>query len=313
MFKIIFSLLLSVVLVQAQEYPSKNITLIVPFAAGGASDVVGRIIAEEMSLQLKTTIVIENVPGAGGSTALTRLTKSDADGYTIAIGNSGTNAAAFTIYPEIKYKPDEFSSIGLVARTAPIIALKNDFPANSVKEFIEHSKKNPGLVTLGHAGVGSNNYLVCLNFIKAAQIDVRLVGYRGAAPALNDAMGGHVDGVCDNAVSLKSAILGDKVKGLVVANDKRLVSIAKVPSSVEAGIPEFNMQGWNALFAPLGTPKLVIEKLNAALLKASSSEKLIARFNELESIIPPSNQMTPAYLDMLVKADVEKYRLLLAK
>ncbi len=171
--------------------------MIVPFAAGGTSDVIARVVAEEMAKSLGQPIVIENVAGAGGSTALTRAARAEADGYTIAIGNAGTSAAAYTIYPKLPFTPESFAPIAVVAKTFGIVALRKDFPAKNLQEFIAYAKKNPGKVNLGHAGIGSSNFLICKSFEHAAGIEVTLVGYRGAAPALTDAIGGQIDGVCD--------------------------------------------------------------------------------------------------------------------
>src|SRR5258708_17675061 len=178
----------------AQDYPQRPITMIVPFAAGGASDVIARTVAEQMGTALGQTIVIENVAGAGGSTALTRTARAEPDGYTIAIGNAGTNAASYTIYPMLPFKPDAFVPIAVVAKTFGIIALRKDFPVKNLQEFIAYAKSNPGKINLGHAGVGSSNFLICKSFVQAAGIEVTLVGYRGAAPALTDAIGGANDG-----------------------------------------------------------------------------------------------------------------------
>ncbi len=190
----------------AQDYPKRPITMIVPFAAGGTSDVIARVVAEQMASALGQPIVIENIAGAGGSTALTRAARAEADGYTIAIGNAGTSAASYTIYPLLPFKPDAFAPIAMVAKTFGIVALRKDFPAKDLKEFIAYAKSNPGKVNLGHAGVGSSNFLICKSFIQAAGIEVTLVGYRGAAPALTDAIGGQIDGVCDAAASVSQAI-----------------------------------------------------------------------------------------------------------
>ena len=168
----------------ADAFPARPITMIVPFAAGGTSDVIARIVAEEMSKVLGQSVVNENVAGAGGSTALARAARAEPDGYTIAIGNAGTNAATYTIYPKLSFTPESFVPIGMVAKTFGVIALKKDFPASTVKDFVAYAKANPGKVNLGHAGVGSSNYLICKVFAQAAGIDVALVGYRGAAPAL---------------------------------------------------------------------------------------------------------------------------------
>ena len=227
---------------RAAEYPARPITMIVPFAAGGTSDVIARAVAEQMALDLKQTIIIENVAGAGGSTALTRAARAPPDGYTIAIGNAGTNAAAYTIYPKLTFRPDSFVAIGMVAKTFGIVALRKDFPATTLREFMAFAKANPGKVNLGHAGIGSSNYLICKSFEHAAGIDVTLVGYRGAAPALTDAIGGQMDGVCDSAASVSQAIDDRLVKGLVVGSTVRLANLPDLPTSAEAGLSEFEAQ-----------------------------------------------------------------------
>jgi tripartite-type tricarboxylate transporter receptor subunit TctC len=298
---------------QAQDkYPSKPINMLVPFAAGGSSDVIARLVGEEMAQVLGQRIVMENMGGAGGATALTRAARAEPDGYTIVIGNSGTNAASYTIYNDLKYTPADFVPIGLVAKTSPMIALKLDFPAKDLKEFLDYAKANPGKISLGHAGVGSSNYLICRNFLKASGLDVALVSYRGAGPALNDLMGGQIDGVCDAATSLSGAVQGKKVKALVVATPQRLPSLPEVPTSVEAGLPAFQAQGWNAIFAPKGTPQPVIDKLNQALRKALASEKLHARFKELSSVLPAGDEMSPEFVAKMVPGEIEKYKVLLS-
>ena len=295
----------------AQDYPKRPINMIVPFAAGGTSDVIARVVAEEMAKSLGQPIVIENVAGAGGSTALTRAARAEADGYTIAIGNAGTNAAAYTIYPMLPFKPDAFAPIAVVAKTFGIVALRKDFPAGTVREFIAYAKSNPGKINLGHAGIGSSNFLICKSFVQAAGIDVALVGYRGAAPALTDTIGGQIDGVCDAAASVSPAI-GDKlVKGLVVGSTVRLASLPDLPTSAEAGLPEFEAQGWNGLFAPKGTPPEIIAKLNTAARTAVESDALKKRFADLSTVVPDANEHAPEILQQLVTRDVEKYRKLL--
>lgn len=285
--------------------------MIVPFAAGGTSDVIARVVAEQMAIPLGQTIIIENVVGAGGSTALTRAARATPDGYTIAIGNAGTSAATYTIYPKLTFTPDSFTSIGMVAKTFGIVALRKDFPAKDLKDFIAYAKANPGKVNLGHAGVGSSNYLICKSFVQAAGIDVTLVGYRGAAPALTDAIGGQIDGVCDSAASVSQAIDDKLVKAIVVGSNVRLGSLPDLPTSAEAGLPEFEAQGWNGLFAPKGTPPEIIAKLNAAARVAVESEPVKKRFRDLSTVAPDANEHAPDVLQQLVTRDVAKYNKLL--
>lgn len=296
----------------AQNYPNRPITMVVPFAAGGTSDVIARTVAEQMTVALGQPVVIENVGGAGGSIALSRVARADADGYTIAIGNAGTNAAAYTIYPKLTFTPDSFVPIAMVAKTFGIIALRKDFPAKNLQEFIDYAKKNPAKVNLGHAGIGSSNFLICKVFASAAAIDVTLVGYRGAAPALTDAIGGQIDGVCDAAASVAQPVNEKLVKGLVVGANVRLASLPELPTSAEAGLPEFEAQGWNGLFAPKGTPADVIAKLNAAAKTAVESEPVKKRFADLSTVAPSASEHTPDVLQQLVTRDVEKFKKLLA-
>lgn len=295
----------------AQTYPTRAITMIVPFAAGGTSDVIARVVAEQMSVSLGQTIIIENIVGAGGSTALTRAARATPDGYTIAIGNAGTSAATYTIYPKLTFKPESFVSIGMVAKTFGVVALRKDFPAADLKAFIAYAKANPGKVNLGHAGVGSSNYLICKSFVQAAGIDVTLVGYRGAAPALTDAIGGQIDGVCDSAASVSQAIDDKLVKAIVVGSTVRLGSLPDLPTSAEAGLPDFEAQGWNGLFAPKGTPPEIIAKLNAAARVAVESEVVKKRFRDLSTVAPDANEHAPDVLQQIVTRDVAKYNKLL--
>ncbi|MCA1455431.1 tripartite tricarboxylate transporter substrate binding protein BugD [Bradyrhizobium sp. BRP22] len=297
---------------QAQDFPKHPITMIVPFAAGGTSDVIARVVAEQMSVALGQPIVIENVAGAGGSTALARAARAEPDGYTIAIGNAGTSAATYTIYPKLPFTPDSFAPVAMVAKTFGIIALRKDFPAKDLQEFIAYAKTNPGKINLGHAGVGSSNYLICKSFVNAAGIDVTLVGYRGAAPALTDAIAGQIDGVCDAAASVSQAINEKLVKGIVVGSTVRLATVPDLPTSAEAGLPEFEAQGWNGVFAPKGTPPAIIAKLNAAARTAVESEAVKKRFADLSTVAPDANEHTPDVLQQFVARDVEKYRKLLA-
>jgi tripartite-type tricarboxylate transporter receptor subunit TctC len=295
----------------ADDYPKRPITMIVPFAAGGTSDVIARAVAEQMAATLGQTIIIENVVGAGGSTALARAARSAPDGYTIAIGNAGTSAATYTIYPKLSFTPDSFASIGMVAKTFGVVALRKDFPADDLKGFIAYAKANPGKVNLGHAGIGSSNYLICKSFVQAAGIDVTLVGYRGAAPALTDAIGGQIDGVCDSAASVSQAIDDKLVKGIVVGSTVRLATLPELPTSAEAGLPDFEAQGWNGLFAPKGTPPEIIAKLNAAARSSVESDLVKKRFQDLSTVAPDANEHAPEVLQQLVTRDVAKYNKLL--
>ena len=296
---------------RAAAYPERPIKIIVPFAPAGPTDIMARILAPHLGEALGGTVIVENRPGAGGNIGIGIAARAEPDGYTIAIGNAGTSAATYTIYPKLPFTPDSFAPIAVVAKTFGIVALRKDFPAKDLQEFIAYAKKNPGKINLGHAGIGSSNFLICKSFVQAAGIDVTLVGYRGAAPALTDAIGGQIDGVCDAAASVSQAIDDKLVRGFVVGSTVRLASLPDLPTSAEAGLPEFEAQGWNGLFAPQGTPPEIIAKLNAAARTAVETDQVKKRFADLSTVAPDANEHAPEVLGQLVTRDVEKYRKLL--
>jgi tripartite-type tricarboxylate transporter receptor subunit TctC len=296
----------------AQTYPQKPITFVVPFSAGGSSDVIARLTAEKMSEYLGQRFVIENVGGAGGAIALGRVAQAAPDGYTVTIGNAGTNAAAYTIGTNLKYTPQSFLPVGMVTKTFAVLAVKKAHPASTLSEFLAYARANPGKVTLGHAGVGSSNYLARKILLRASGADIILVSYRGAAPALNDALGGQIDGVCDNTASVSPSIEGGLVKGLAIAGPSRLPNLPNVPSAPEAGLPDFTSQGWNVLFVPKATPADVVATLNAALRKTVADAAFRARLLELGTFAAQSEEADPAFAEKLVAADIERLRTLLA-
>jgi len=297
----------------AQDYPSRPITLIVPFAAGGTSDVIARIAAEAMGQALGQRFVVENVAGAGGTIALARAAKAEPDGYTVLVGNAGTNAAAYWIYPNLTYKPEAFAPVGMIAKTLPVLAVSKEFPAQTLAQFLALAKAKPDDIRLGHAGVGSSNYLICKSFIHATGAKVTLVSYRGASPALNDLMGGHVDGVCDTATSLSNALETGQARGLAVAASARVPSLPNIPTAAEAGAPEFLQEGWNAVFVPKGTQQTVIEKLNKALRQAVASDLVQTRLKELSAKAASDEEMNPGHVAKLVPAEIARYKTLLVE
>ena len=297
---------------QAQDYPTRPITLIVPFAAGGSSDVNARLIAEQMSQALGQRIIIENIGGAGGAVALARVAQAAPDGYTIVQGNSGTNTAVYLFTPDVKFTPEDFAPIGMFTKSSALVAVRKNFPAQTLAEFIANAKQNPGKLNIGHSGVGSQNYLFCKAFIQTAGIDVALVGYRGGGPALNDLIGGQIDGLCDSSASVTPAIQGGLVRGLALASKVRLSHLPDVPTAAEAGLPAFDIQGWYALFAPKGTPAPVIAKLNAAMRGGVRNPDYLKRLDDLGSLPADDVEMTPSYLAQFVPQEIAKFKKLLS-
>ena len=297
----------------AQDYPNRPITLIVPFAAGGSSDVNARLIAEQMSHTLGQRIIIENIGGAGGAVALARVAQAAPDGYTIVQGNSGTNTAVYLFTPDVKFTPEDFAPIGMFTKSSAIIAVRKNFPGQTLADLIANAKQNPGKLNIGHSGVGSQNYLFCKTFLQTAGIDVALVGYRGGGPALNDLIGGQIDGLCDSSASVTPAIQGGLVRGLALASKARLSHLPDVPTAREAGLPQFDIQGWYALFAPKGTPAPIIAKLNAAMRAGVANADYLKRLDDLGSLPAETAEMAPDYLAQFVPQEIAKFRKLVGE
>lgn len=295
----------------AQDYPSRPITMIVPFAAGGSSDVNARLIADQMSRSLGQRIIIENIGGGGGVIASTRAAQAAPDGYTLIQGNSGTHTAVYLLYPDVKFTPADFAPIGMFTKSSAVVAMRKGFPASDLREFIAYAKQNPGKVNIGHSGVGSQNYLFCKAFIDAAKIDVTLVGYRGGGPALNDLIGGQIDALCDSSSSITPALQGGLVRGLALASKTRLSHLPDLPTATEAGLPQFEIQGWYALFAPKGTPPSIVAKLNQAMREGVANPDYRKRLDDLGSVPAEDEEMTPGFLARFVPQEIEKFKLLL--
>jgi tripartite-type tricarboxylate transporter receptor subunit TctC len=292
----------------AQGYPQRPVTVIVPFAAGGPTDVVARIVADHMSRTLGQQLVVENVAGAGGTTGITRGKQATPDGYTIAMGHMGTHGAAPALYPNLRYDPaKDFEPIGLVAGTPIVIVTKKDFPAKDLKEFVAYTKANAAKLNEAHAGVGSVSFTTCTLLNAMIGAKPSRVAYRGTGPALNDLVAGQVDYGCDQIVNLVPQIQAGTIKAMAIATPQRSPAIPDVPTTIEAGLPDFQVSAWNALFAPKGTPKEVVDRLVDALDKALDDENTRKRLLELGSVLPDKQGRTPAALQKLVESEVARW------
>ena len=292
----------------AQGYPQRPVTIIVPFAAGGPTDVVARIVADHMSRTLGQQLVVENVAGAGGTTGITRGKQATPDGYTIAMGHMGTHGAAPALYPNLRYDPaKDFEPIGLVAGTPIVIVTKKDFPAKDLKEFIAYTKANSAKLNEAHAGVGSVSFTTCTLLNAMIGAKPSRVAYRGTGPALNDLVAGQVDYGCDQIVNLVPQIQAGTIKAMAIATPQRSPAIPDVPTTIEAGLPDFQVSAWNALFAPKGTPKEIVDRLVDALDKALDDDNTRKRLLELGSVLPDKQGRTPAALQKLVESEVARW------
>lgn len=291
---------------QAQTYPAKTITMVVPFAAGGPTDIIARIMADHMGRTLGQTIVVENVAGAGGTTASLRVSKATPDGYTIMMGNLGTHSASVGLYPSLPYDPrTDFEPVMNAAGTPMLISAHKDFPANTLQELIALIKANPGKYNYGHGGIGSTSHLTCVFFHHLVGAPVQHVPFRGSGPAMQALLGKQLDYVCDQTVGIVPQLTN--LKTYVVATPSRLDVAAEVPTSKEAGLPAFQAVGWNAMFAPKGTPKEIVAKLNAAGKAALADEKIRKRLLDLGCEIPDAAGQTPEALGAHVRAEVDKW------
>lgn len=296
----------------AQGYPNKTVTVVVPFPAGGPSDVVARIVTEHMSRTLGQSLVIENVGGAGGTLGSSRVASAAPDGYTLLAGSMGSHVAAPVLTPNLRYDAaKDFVAVGITAHAPAAIVAKKDFPANDLKEFVAHLKANGDKVRQAHGGIGSSSHMACLMFNQAVGTNPGLVAYRGTGPAMNDLMGGHVDFICEQVVSVASQINGGSVKAYVVSANERLDAIKDVPTAKEAGV-KYDISIWSGIFAPKGTPKEIVDKLAAALDKALDDADVQKRLKSLGGTVPSKAERTPAAFEKIVSAERDRWNPILA-
>jgi tripartite-type tricarboxylate transporter receptor subunit TctC len=292
----------------AQGFPTKQITMIVPFAAGGPTDIIARIVADPMSKTLGQPIVVENVAGAGGTTGITRAVTAAPDGHTIAMGHLGTLSAAPALFPDLRYKPlDGIQHIGLAGGTPILIVAKKDFPAKDMKEFAAYLKANPTKVNQAHSGVGSVAWTTCV--LLKAQLglsEINAIPYRGSGPAVNDLIGGQVDFMCDQIPSVIGQVKGNVIKGYAIASEKRSPALPDVPTTAEAGFPGFQIEAWNGIVGPAGMPADVVKKLVDALDKALDDPATKKRLEDLGAVVPTKVERTPDGFKALVKRDFDK-------
>jgi tripartite-type tricarboxylate transporter receptor subunit TctC len=300
-------------LAHAQSYPTRPITVIVPFPAGGPSDVVARIVTDGMSKHLGQTLVIENVGGAGGTLGSGRVATADADGYTLLAGSMGSHVAAPVLTPNVRYDSErDFIPIGITADAPAVIVARGDFPANNMKEFVAYVKANGDKVKQAHGGVGSSSHMACLLFNTEAGLKPTPIAYKGTGPAMNDLLGGHVDFLCEQSVSVAGQVRAGKVKAFGISSTGKIEALPQVPAAKDGGV-NFQMNVWSGIFAPKGTPKETISKLASALDKALDDPSVIKRLTELGGSIPVKAERNPAKFDKLVKAEIVRWKPILQK
>ncbi len=297
----------------AQEFPNKVISMVVPFAAGGPTDTVARLIGVPMSKTLKQQVIVENVGGAGGTIAANRVAKASPDGYTILIHHVGMSTAP-ALYRKLPYNPTtDFEPIGMINEVPMTLVAKKDFPAKDLKELIAYVKANKEKVNYANAGLGAASHLCGMVFMTAIQTDVTTVPYSGTAPAMNDLLGGQVDFMCDQTTNTTSQIKAGKIKVYGVTTKKRVASLPNVPTLDEAGLKGFEVSVWHALYAPKGPPKSVVEKLTKALQDALKDSTVKERFADLGTEPVALNRATPAALSAHLKAEIDRWAPIIKK
>ena len=273
-------------------YPERVVTLVVPYAAGGPSDIIARLVGDSMSKTLGQQIVIENVTGAGGTLAAARVARSDPDGYTLLIHHVALAASA-SLYDKLTYDAGTaFQPLGLVNGGPMILTSKLDFPAADAPAMFAKLKSDGQSVSVAHAGIGSNSHLCALLLQRAVGAKFNLISYRGNAPALNDMMGGQVDVLCDQSTTGVPPFLAGKVKGYAVSSKQRLDVVKNLPTFDEAGLKGFEFLIWHALYAPKGTSGEIVTKLHNALQIALKDPKIVARFNEVGTSVFPEAELS---------------------
>ncbi|HTS41505.1 MAG TPA: tripartite tricarboxylate transporter substrate-binding protein [Xanthobacteraceae bacterium] len=292
----------------AQDYPNRNITMVIPFAAGGPTDVLGRVMGARMSELLGQQVIIENATGAGGMTGARRVADATPDGYTMLLGTVGTQAQGQTLYKKPLYNAvTDFVPVALIAEVPLVIIVRKDLPVGNFKEFVAYAKANSGKLKYGSAGAGSATHLGCVLLDYVIKANMTHVPYRGTGPAMNDLISGQIDLLCDVITTAKPQIEGGKVKGIAVMDKSRSPALPDLMTTTEQGTPGLEAYTWNALFLPKGAPAAVVAKLNAATVGAMKTPAVRDRLQGLGAQIVSDDRATPQYLAGFLKSEIEKW------
>ena len=293
---------------QAQNYPTRPVTMVIPFAAGGPTDVLGRVVAASMTEPLGQQVVVENVTGAGGQTGSRRVADTAPDGYNFLIGTVGTHAQSQTLYKKPLYNSQtDFTPVGLIAQVPIVLTVRKDLPVKDFKEFVAYAKANQAKMQFGSAGAGSATHLGCVLLNHILGTNITHVPYRGTGPAMQDLAAGRIDFLCEVITTAKPQIDGGTVKALAIFNSTRSPALPNLPTAEEQGTKDLIAYTWNAAFLPKNTPEPIVKKLNEAIVAAMHTPMVRERLSGLGAEIAPDNQATPQYLAKLVKDETEKW------
>lgn len=301
-----FAVGLSISAATAQEFPERQLTLIVPFPAGGPSDALGRAVAQAMAAHLKQSIIVENIGGASGTIGLTKLLKAPADGYSLGFGTIGTHVANVAFYKRLPYDPiADFEPVGLAGMASTLLVAKMDLPASNLHEFVTYARANGEKLTYGSAGVGSISHYACVLLLSNLKLSITHVPYRGIAPAMNDLMGGHVDFMCDQTTTALPQVLGGTIKAIAALSDQPLPQAPQISTTAEAGYPGVKLRSWNAIFVRRGTPVPVRQKLNDALRAALVDPDVMRQMTAVGVELPRGADLEPGAVSALIAQGLE--------
>jgi tripartite-type tricarboxylate transporter receptor subunit TctC len=292
----------------AESYPSRSITIVVPFAAGGPTDVLARIAAEIVAKDMGKAVIVENVTGASGRIAATRVAKAAPDGYTLLMGNVTTHSAVQGLLKSPPYDPiKDFEPIGIVASGPVVLVSRKSLPIVDMASFVKYVRQNHAKMNFGSSGVGSTSHIACSMLLKLLEVEVQHVTYRGASAAMADLLANQIDFVCDLPVTTRPLAEAGEVRALVVADSRRTSLLPEVPSAPEAGLPAFSANAWNGLFAPKGTPGFIVAKLNAALVSAFDNPAVAERIRTVGGELPSEKQRTSEGFSQYLREDVARW------
>jgi tripartite-type tricarboxylate transporter receptor subunit TctC len=291
----------------ADQFPSRPITMVVPFAAGGPSDAMARILGERMKVSLGEAVLVENVTGAGGSIGVGRAVRSPPDGYTISFGHLGTHVCNGAIYRLGYDLVDDLEPVVLLPSNPMIIVSKNAVPAKSLSELLAWLKSRPSPATAGTAGAGSGSHVAGLYFEKVAGIKLQYVPYRGTAPALNDLVAGQIDLIVDQTSNSINQVRAGTIRAYAITADKRIAQAPDIPTTDEAGLPGFHMTLWSGLWVPKRTPQAIVARLNAAAVDALNDPAVRKQLEGLGLQLPAGDRLTPEALGTWQKAEIAKW------
>ena len=297
----------------AQSYPDRQINMVVPFAAGGPTDTVARLIAEKMSADLGQQVIVENVGGAGGTLGAGKVATAEPDGYTILLHHIGMSTSA-TLYRKLAYDTlNAFDYVGLVTEVPMTIVARKDFEPADFKAFIDHVKANAATVTMANAGIGAASHLCGMMFMSAIDTPLTTVPYKGTGPAMTDLLGGQVDIMCDQTTNTAEQIKGGTIKAYAATTPDRLKILPDLPTAMESGLNDFNVSVWHGIYTPKGTPAEINDRLSASLQKALADPDVVARFAELGTAPSSAADATPAALKAKLEAEIPRWKAVIDK